>query len=140
VVPRVLKNRMGARAFSYQAPLLWNQLPPSVWEADAVTSFKSRLKTFLFDSLIVRAESGWLWSSPQICCYRLISCWGTFSLLMDIFLIELVRAESGLPWSSPWIMLLYAYRLLGDVLGYTEHLLLFSLYFWMNFHLSIAHY
>jgi len=49
----VLKNRMGARTFSYQAPLLWNQFPPSVREADTVTSFKSRLKTFLFDSLIV---------------------------------------------------------------------------------------
>jgi len=43
---------------NYQAPLLWDQLPPSVREADTVTSFKSRLKTFLFDSLIVRAESG----------------------------------------------------------------------------------
>jgi len=33
---------MGARAFRYQAPpLLWNQLPPSVREADTVTSFKS---------------------------------------------------------------------------------------------------
>jgi len=46
----VLKSRIGARAFSYQAPLLWNQLPPSVQEADTVTSYKSRLKTFLFDS------------------------------------------------------------------------------------------
>ncbi|TWW62625.1 hypothetical protein D4764_04G0012720 [Takifugu flavidus] len=27
VVPRVSKGRMGGRAFSYQAPLLWNQLP-----------------------------------------------------------------------------------------------------------------
>jgi len=27
-----------------------NQLPPSVQEADPVTSFKSRLKTFLLDS------------------------------------------------------------------------------------------
>ena len=26
VVPRVAKSRMGGRAFSYQAPLLWNQL------------------------------------------------------------------------------------------------------------------
>jgi len=53
VVPRVLKSRMGARAFSYQAPLLWNQLPPSVLEADTVTTFKSRFKTFLFDSFSV---------------------------------------------------------------------------------------
>jgi len=50
VVPRVLKSRMRARAFSYQAPLLWNQLPLSVLEADTVTSFKNRLKTFLFNS------------------------------------------------------------------------------------------
>ncbi|TWW59184.1 hypothetical protein D4764_06G0007140 [Takifugu flavidus] len=27
VVPRVSRSRMGCRAFSYQAPLLWNQLP-----------------------------------------------------------------------------------------------------------------
>uniref|UniRef100_A0A8P4K2R3 Reverse transcriptase domain-containing protein n=1 Tax=Dicentrarchus labrax TaxID=13489 RepID=A0A8P4K2R3_DICLA len=49
VVPIVSKSRTGARAFSYQAPLLWNQLPVVVWEADTLTTFKSRLKTFLFD-------------------------------------------------------------------------------------------
>ncbi len=49
VVPRVSKSRMGARAFSYQAPLLWNQVPVWVREADTVSTFKSRLKTFLFD-------------------------------------------------------------------------------------------
>ena len=49
VVPRVSKSRMGARAFSYQAPLLWNQLPVWVREADTLSTFKSKLKTFLFD-------------------------------------------------------------------------------------------
>ncbi|RCU35148.1 hypothetical protein DVA81_17760 [Acinetobacter baumannii] len=49
VVPKVSKSRMGARAFSYQAPLLWNQLPIWVREADTLSSFKSMLKTFLFD-------------------------------------------------------------------------------------------
>uniref|UniRef100_A0A8P4KSI9 Reverse transcriptase domain-containing protein n=1 Tax=Dicentrarchus labrax TaxID=13489 RepID=A0A8P4KSI9_DICLA len=49
VVPIVPKSRTGARAFSYQAPLLWNQLPVVVREADTLTTFKSRLKTFLFD-------------------------------------------------------------------------------------------
>ena len=49
VVPRVSKSRMGARAFSYQAPVLWNQLPTLVREADTLSTFKSRLKTFLFD-------------------------------------------------------------------------------------------
>ncbi|XP_077957075.1 uncharacterized protein LOC144406165 [Gasterosteus aculeatus] len=51
VVPMVLKTRLGARAFSYQAPLLWNQVPLSVRGADSVSSFKVKLKkTFLFDS------------------------------------------------------------------------------------------
>lgn len=49
VVPRVSKSRLGARAFSYQAPLLWNQLPVSVREADTLSTFKSRLKAVLFD-------------------------------------------------------------------------------------------
>ena len=49
VVPRILKSRMGGRAFSYQAPLLWNQLPVWVREADTLSIFKVRLKTFLFD-------------------------------------------------------------------------------------------
>jgi len=40
---------MGGRAFSYQAPLLWNQLPVWLQEADALSTFKIRLKIFLFD-------------------------------------------------------------------------------------------
>ena len=49
VVPMVSKSRTGARAFSYQDPLQWNQLPVVVREADTLSIFKSSLKTFLFD-------------------------------------------------------------------------------------------
>ena len=49
VVPRIAKIRSGGRAFNYQAPLLWNHLPVSVREADTLSTFKTRLKTFLFD-------------------------------------------------------------------------------------------
>ena len=49
VVPSISKSRMGGRAFSCQAPLLWNHLPDSVRGADTLSMFKSRLKTFLFD-------------------------------------------------------------------------------------------
>ncbi|TWW80158.1 26S proteasome regulatory subunit 6B [Takifugu flavidus] len=49
VVPRVSRSRMGGRAFSYQAPLLWNQLPVQVWEADSIATLKIRLKTYLFE-------------------------------------------------------------------------------------------
>ncbi|XP_034041739.1 uncharacterized protein LOC117524118, partial [Thalassophryne amazonica] len=48
VVPRVCKSRMGGRAFSFQAPLLWNQLPIQIRETDTLSTFKIRLKTFLF--------------------------------------------------------------------------------------------
>ncbi|XP_070840477.1 uncharacterized protein, partial [Chaetodon trifascialis] len=49
MVPKVSKSRTGVRAFSYQSPLLWNHLPVFVREADTVSTFKSRPKTFLFD-------------------------------------------------------------------------------------------
>ena len=43
LVPRISKNRMGGRSFSYQlSPIL-------VSEADTPSTFKARLKTFLFD-------------------------------------------------------------------------------------------
>ncbi|XP_070409963.1 uncharacterized protein [Nothobranchius furzeri] len=53
VVPRKSKIRMGGRSFSYQAPLLWNQLPALVREADTLSTFKNGLKTFLFDRAYV---------------------------------------------------------------------------------------
>jgi hypothetical protein len=49
VVPRVSKSTVGGRAFSYQAPALWNQLSIEVREADTVSTFKARLKTYLFE-------------------------------------------------------------------------------------------
>lgn len=49
VIPRISKSTVGNRAFSYQAPVLWNQLPVHVKEADTVSTFKTRLKTFLFE-------------------------------------------------------------------------------------------
>ncbi|TWW82008.1 hypothetical protein D4764_01G0018230 [Takifugu flavidus] len=36
VVPRDSRSRLGGRAFSYQASLLWNQLPVQVREADSI--------------------------------------------------------------------------------------------------------
>ena len=46
VVPRVSKSGMGGRAFSYQAPLLWNKLPVNVGEADTLSTLKIGLKPF----------------------------------------------------------------------------------------------
>ncbi|XP_034541068.1 uncharacterized protein LOC117814067 [Notolabrus celidotus] len=49
VRPKVSKSSMGGRTFSYQVPLLWNHLPVRVQEVDTLSTFKSRLQTFLFD-------------------------------------------------------------------------------------------
>uniref|UniRef100_A0A667Z0D5 Reverse transcriptase domain-containing protein n=1 Tax=Myripristis murdjan TaxID=586833 RepID=A0A667Z0D5_9TELE len=47
-LPRIKKKSAGGRAFSYRAPLLWNNLPADVRQSESVDSFKSRLKTHLF--------------------------------------------------------------------------------------------
>lgn len=49
VVPRVSERWMGGRAFSYQSPFLWNQLPVWVQGAGTHSVFKVRLKTLLLD-------------------------------------------------------------------------------------------
>ena len=46
-VPRV-KTKYGEAAFSHYAPQIWNKLPESCRSAATLTSFKSKLKTFLF--------------------------------------------------------------------------------------------
>ena len=48
IVPRVGKCTLGSRAFSYQAPLLWNNLPSDIRGADTLSIFKSRLKSYLY--------------------------------------------------------------------------------------------
>ena len=61
--------------FSYQAPLLWNQLPVYIQKAHTLSTFKIRLKTFL-RKLIVRDGSG---DSETFHSYAAIDldCWGT---------------------------------------------------------------
>ena len=47
-VPSFRTKSCGQRSFSYQAPVIWNQLPVSVRRSTSVSSCKSSLKTFLF--------------------------------------------------------------------------------------------
>ncbi len=47
-IPSFRTKSCGQRSFSYQAPVIWNQLPVSVRHSTSVSSFKSSLKTFLF--------------------------------------------------------------------------------------------
>ena len=65
-VPKVSRSRVGASAFSYQAPLLWNHLPLSVREADTICTFKSGLKKKKLMSIWLRPHRGlWWWIANQ---------------------------------------------------------------------------
>ena len=47
-IPSSRTKSCGQHSFSYQASVIWNQLPVSVRHSTSVSSFKSALKTFLF--------------------------------------------------------------------------------------------
>ena len=46
--PAIKYKKYGGRAFSTAAPQLWNTTPEYIKNADSVTTFKTKLKTFLF--------------------------------------------------------------------------------------------
>ena len=46
--PAIKSKTHGGRAFSTAAPQLWNPILEYVKNADSVTTFKTKLKTFLF--------------------------------------------------------------------------------------------
>ena len=46
--PSIKSNSYGGRAFSAAAPELWNSIPEYIKRAETVETFKTRLKTFLF--------------------------------------------------------------------------------------------
>ena len=47
-IPSFRAKPIGQRSFSYQAPVIWNQLPVFVRNSTFVSSFKTSVKTFLF--------------------------------------------------------------------------------------------
>jgi len=48
IVPRT-KTKFGDRAFSVAGPTVWNSLSESVRSAETLSSFKRKLKTYLFN-------------------------------------------------------------------------------------------
>jgi len=48
---RSVDSAIGERRFSYHAPRVWNSFPMTVRSADSLASFKTRLKTHLFDTV-----------------------------------------------------------------------------------------
>ena len=48
-IPSIKSNSYGGRALSATAPKLWNSIPEYIKRAETVETFKTRLKTFLFE-------------------------------------------------------------------------------------------
>ena len=48
-IPKTQSNLVKSRAFSFNGPILWNALPLSIRTASSLDSFKSQLKTHLFN-------------------------------------------------------------------------------------------
>ena len=48
-VPRTRLKSYGDRSFSYSSSILWNQLPAHIRSAPTIQTFKSKLKTHLFE-------------------------------------------------------------------------------------------
>jgi len=48
LVPSVKLSTVGGRAFPVAGPTIWNGLPDNVISAPSLSTFRQRLKTFLF--------------------------------------------------------------------------------------------
>ena len=48
-IPFVRLSTVGGRAFDVADPRIWNSLPAHVISAETLTTFRQRLKTFLFE-------------------------------------------------------------------------------------------
>jgi len=48
VQPPLHRSTVGSRAYQVAGPLVWNCLPPEVTSAPSLTTFRTRLETFLF--------------------------------------------------------------------------------------------
>ena len=82
-IPSFRTKSCGQCSFSYQAPVIWNQLPVSVRHSTSVSSFKSSLKTFLFLKTFSSVSLPWyatgvcvcVWVSAHACvCKSLCVC------------------------------------------------------------------
>ena len=66
-IPSFRTKSCGRRSFSYQAPVIWNQIRVSVRHSTSVSSFKSSLKTFLFLKTFSSVSLPWCATGVCVC-------------------------------------------------------------------------
>ena len=72
-VPRAASERcFSERAFSYIAPCLLNRLPASLKELDSIATFKSKLKTFIFERAFDLSYQSMNAIDCNVCFYELV--------------------------------------------------------------------
>ncbi|TWW77662.1 hypothetical protein D4764_12G0010520 [Takifugu flavidus] len=86
VVPRVSRGRMGGRAFSYLAPLLWNQLP--VQKPMSRLYFLRRLRSF---SVCSRMLNMFYQSVMASTIFFAVVCWGAGIKAKDANRLKLIK-------------------------------------------------
>ena len=92
LLPRYESTKPGEAAFSYYAPHIWNKLPENCTSASTLTSFKSRLKTFLY-------TTAFHWSNIVINILDFLFPWCLplcFKCLFNVILH---------PWKVLWVAL-----------------------------------
>ena len=78
-IPSFRSKSSGRCSLSYQAPVIWNQLPVSVCHSTSVSSFKSSLKTVVFSESFSSGPSPWYTTVCAcvcvcLCCTHMKTC------------------------------------------------------------------
>lgn len=107
---------MWDRAFSYQTPLLWNQLTVWMWEIETLTALKIRLNTFPFDKrfsqvtlngsivMLLLAQT-----ATGLCALQCITLSASSLLLLTPMSPRTSRGDMGVTWqmaARPWTLVL----------------------------------
>ena len=64
LVPKTKLVNYGDRSFSKAAPQLWNNLPSKIRHSPSVDSFKSRLKTYMYQKAFFDRKCKFEWALP----------------------------------------------------------------------------
>ena len=96
-VPRVCRRTLGERSFQYIGPVIWNSLSFSVRHATSLSSFKSKLKTYLFSSAYWFLAFFLLFpSNPWLLCL----CF--YGVCVCVCVCVCVRVRVGV-WGCLWV-------------------------------------
>ena len=94
-IPTVRTHSLGQRSFSCAAPTVWNTLPYEIRSSNTISSFKSSLKTYLFQQSYWLCVYGGgeerkreLWRERELVVYRKV--WEVFLIFFSLILFRVM--------------------------------------------------